>query len=204
VKSLYKPDTYASKVRVEKSIFLNPDNAFDLGAFQLGGDSSILEISRTIIYVAPDTEGGDSNAVLGRLGHIDINHCDIIHEASNSGTVASRAVTIAQTLPAYVPSCTISNSIIHGDAGTVAFQDGVNTVTDSNVTGRTVPNVGFAYTNSISELPADTYITYGTNFANENNFIVKETAASYSHGADPPLGALTPKIPTSVHDWALY
>ncbi len=204
VKMLYKPSTYASKVRIENSIFLNPRNGFEVGAYQLGGDNSILEVSRTIIYVAPDLEGGDSNGVIGRLGHIDINHCDIIHEASNAGVIASRGVLLVQTLPEFLPSCDIVNSIIHGDGGVVKFLEGTGTVTDSNVTGRSIANYGFTATNCIEEFPADTYVVYGTDFNNKSNFIVKETAASYSHGADPPLGALTPKGTVAIDDWALY
>ncbi len=203
VRSLYKPSTYASKVMVENSIFINPICALELGALQLGGDSSILEMTRTIVYVAPDLACGDSNCVVGRLGHIDINHCDLIHEASNPSVIASRAVTLVQALPEFVPTCDIKNSIIYGDAGTIAFVEGADTVTDSNVTARTVPNVGFAYTNCIAELPVDTYVAYGLDFNNKSNFIVKESALSYTHGNDPPLGALTPK-PTAIQDWALY
>ncbi len=203
VKMLYKPPTYASKVRIENSIFLNPRNGLELGAYQLGGDSSVLEVSRTIIYVAPEIEGGDSNGIIGRLGHIDINHCDIIHEASNAGVVASRGIVLVQTLPAFLPTCDVFNSIIHGDGGVVKFFEGTGTVTDSNVTGRSIANSGFTAINCIEELPVDTYITYGTNFADENNFILKDTAASLTHGADPPLGALTPPI-VAIQDWALY
>lgn len=204
VKSLYKPATYASKVTIENSILLNPRNGIELGAYQLGGDSSIVDMSRTIIYVAPEIEGGDSNGVIGRLGHIDINHCDIIHEASNTGTVASRGIVIVQAVAGIIPSCSVTNSIIYGDAGTAIFVGGTGTALDSNITGRTVVNAGFTFTNCIEELPVDTYVAYGTDFNNKSNFIVKETAASYDHGADPPLGALTPKPTTAIQDWALY
>ncbi|MBW7939894.1 MAG: hypothetical protein H3C63_14145, partial [Candidatus Omnitrophica bacterium] len=151
----------------------------------------------------PPSMEGDINGAINRVGHLILNHCDIINEATNENVTAARGVVLIAA-GAVLPTCEIINSNIYGDAGTVNFSGGVASVTDSNVSANTVVNAGFTYTDSIAELPADTYITYGTDFSDEDNFRVKQTAQSYSHGSSPPLGAIGKKSTTEVQDWSLY
>ncbi len=202
IKALYKPSTYASVVRIENCRLYDCANGLEHGAFGLGGEQSIMDVSRTIIYIPPSMEG-DINGAINRVGHLILNHCDIINEATNENVAAARGVVLIAA-GAVLPTCEIINSNIYGDAGTVNFSGGVASVTDSNVSANTVVNAGFTYTDSIAELPADTYITYGTDFSDEDNFRVKQTAQSYSHGSSPPLGAIGKKSTTEVQDWSLY
>jgi hypothetical protein len=190
VLSLYAPASYASTVTIDRCRILEAIIGADLGAYGLGGAGSTLLISRSILYTSAAV-GGDSNCVVGRLGQMTIDHSDIINE----GSVVSRGVTLTGGTAA------VTNSVVHGDAGTAAF-GGTGTVTDSNVTGRSVVNVGFTYTNSISEILADTYVAYGLNFANPDNFRIKQTAASYTLGSSPPVGSVGGAL--TINDWALY
>lgn len=199
VRSLYGPADYASTVNVENSQILEFNDFFgaELGAFGLGGVDSVMNLDHTIIYTSASTTSLDHNSVVGRLGTLNIDHCDIISETPG----VDRAITLVGG------SCFITNSIIHADAGTINFGSGASTADDCNVTARSVPNVGFVYTNVLESDPlAATYITYGLDFSNPDNFRVFPTSQSASWGGDPPLGSVGAGAapPSSNDNWNLY
>ncbi|MCA9437658.1 MAG: hypothetical protein KC978_17875, partial [Candidatus Omnitrophica bacterium] len=89
----------------------------------------------------------------------------------------------------------------------INFGSGASTADDCNVTARSVPNVGFVYTNVLESDPlAATYITYGLDFSNPDNFRVFPTSQSASWGGDPPLGSVGAGAapPSSNDNWNLY
>lgn len=193
-RQLYGPITYASQLNIENCRILDFVNfiGVEVGAYGLGGADSVCNITRTIIYNSPSSGAADSNSIVGRLGQININHCDIINEAT-PGT--SRAVTLVDA-----GVCDIKDSIIRGDAGTINFGTWTATVEDSNVSSTAVDNVGFTYTNVINEWPV--YDVYGSNFTNPDNFKVLAGTLSAAHGTTPPLGSVG--ILTDVSEWTQY
>lgn len=179
VSQLYSPSSYASSLNLEECAILEfQRTAVEVGRYGLGGANTQCQISRCIFYNSPSTSGVDSNSLVCRLGQTSVDHSDIINEANG----VSRAVVLLSS-----GNCSITNSILHGDAGSVNWGTGTATINDSNVTARSVSNVAFSWTNVIEEWSP--YVDYGLDLSDPDMFRVSSTSQSDSHGSSPPLGS---------------
>lgn len=192
VQDLYGPASYASTVTVDRCQFLEFGSiGVELGAYGLGGNDSVVNFTRSILYQSPAVAAAELNSVVGRLGTLNIDHCDVINEGPTS--VAARAVTLVGA-----GACAITNSIIRGDAGTVNFGSWTATVANSNVSATTVANAGFTFdVNSISEWPV--YVAYGLDSSVSGYFVVNNGMQSKTLGATPPVGSGgIPQVPVTL------